>query len=101
MLGRILAYMAGHEAELAYVGAFRGWDDGDDFEIAAMLDTMRICGRSPRGPRDDMARYAGRLRHWTRRLVRRHSRKIHRLASELMRRRSLTPGEIDAILAKL
>ena len=72
---RIMAHMAGAEAEVAVLGACQGGDGHDRAEIAAMLDSMGA---------DDDGRQEARLRQATRQLLRRHVGKIERLARALL-----------------
>jgi ATP-dependent Zn protease len=90
--GRILAYMAGAEAERIILGDCQG-GDGDDrrqIEMMAESDDSDI----------DVARWARlepRLRATTRRLVRHHRAAIERLASALEARETMSGDEIDAL----
>ena len=97
---RIIAYMAGREAELAFVGTQLRRNDGDHDEIATMLEALSvpITGESSSADRE---RYGERLRKRTRAMVRRHSREIHRLAAEVQKRGSLRLHEIDLILSRI
>lgn len=65
MRGRIMTYMAGAEAEREFYGNCRGGDGDDRWQIDLMLDSLLR-------PDADAARYATRLRGFTRGLVLRH-----------------------------
>jgi hypothetical protein len=91
---RILAYMAGREAEVEILGRCRGGDGDDQYQIALMLKEVDIPGSETD---EDAAweQYEGRLRRQARRLVRRHRALIERVADELLKRHRLEPEEID------
>jgi ATP-dependent Zn protease len=88
--GRIMAVMAGAEAEAVFMGQHSVGDDDDVHWINAMLDDLL-------SDQDDIVRYAERLRHRTRHLLRRHADKVERVAAALIEKGKLTASEIDAI----
>ena len=89
-VGRIMAYMAGAEAEVE-LGGNRPTGDGDDRrEITLMFEKTRIQERCEV--------YERRLRRFTRGLVRRHRDKINRVAEALLAHKSLTAEEIDDLM---
>ena len=91
--GRIMAYMAGAEAEIEFVGACEGGDSDDRDKIEEMADSSDSY-LTP----EEWKRYEPRMRRQTRRLVRRHRAKIERLASALMDCETLQPEQIDRII---
>jgi hypothetical protein len=80
MVGRVLAYMAGAEAEGVLFGKAGRGDGADRRQIAWMLEDI--------GPVDP-DRYEQRLRRMTRMLVRRHRERIERVAAALFAHRTL------------
>ncbi|HKM64639.1 MAG TPA: hypothetical protein VJY39_19340 [Acidisphaera sp.] len=94
MHGRIMAYMAGAEAEGVLVGDCAEGDGEDRRQIALMLSTLL-------GEMDEPATEAWeeRLRRHTRGLVRRHAARIELVAEALLLRRRLEGSEIDRLLA--
>jgi ATP-dependent Zn protease len=90
---RILAYMAGCEAEKMCLGRSRVGDADDRRQINLMFDSLL--------PRDaDIVRIAQRMRATTRHLVRRHRATIERVAALLLQHRNLSPAQIDRAMPK-
>ena len=75
MVGRVLAYMAGAEAERVLLGKAGRGDGEDRWQIALMLEDI--------GP-IDAEHYEQRLRKMTRMLVRCHRERIKRVAAVLL-----------------
>ena len=92
---RILAYMAGCEAEKVCLGRRGrvGGDADDRRQIDLMFDILL-----PRHA--DTMRIAQRMRATTRHLVRRHRTTIERVAALLLRQRRLTAAQIDRAMSK-
>ena len=88
---RIMANMAGAEAEIALLGTCGGGDGADRREIAAMLDGMD----------GDVERQEARLRQATRQVVRRHVGKIERLARALAAYDTLADDDVIRAVAGL
>lgn len=91
MVGRVLAYMAGAEAEGVLLGKVGRGDDEDQRQIAWMLEDI--------GP-DDPDRYEQRLRQMTRMLVRRHREKIERVADALSEHGTLSADALDVLVGR-
>jgi ATP-dependent Zn protease len=89
---RMIAFMAGAEAERVVLGDSAGGDGEDQRQIAFMADNL-MDTFSP-----EWDRWAARLRRQTVRLVRRHRRTIERVARALYRRRTLTAEQIDRLM---
>ncbi|TNC16422.1 hypothetical protein FF100_04030 [Methylobacterium terricola] len=89
-VGRILAYMAGAEAEEVILGDCQGGDGDDRRWITGMLYEI--------APEDEHEARETRLRRAARQLVRRHRSDIEAIARMLMERGTLTGEEIDAAL---
>ncbi|MDO9416219.1 hypothetical protein [Pararhizobium sp.] len=86
MTGRIMAYMAGAEAETVILGFSRG-GDGDDREQAMLMA-------------EDMGKdetFLSRARRQTRRVVRRHRAAIEAVAAELLASGTLQALEVDRL----
>jgi hypothetical protein len=96
-VGRILATMAGREAEILFTGRCRR-DDGDQSEISAMIGSLPVPCRNEAVRREDIVAYQDRLRRRTQALIRRHNWKIGRVANALLQRGSLRPDEIDRVI---
>ena len=79
---RIIAFMAGAEAEAELLGAAEGGDDDDRYQIDLMAEQL---------DRYDF----DRLRAMTRMLVRRHRHRIKRVAETLLAERTLSGERID------
>jgi|SRR5208283_78764 len=93
MHGRIMAYMAGAEAEEVLLGDCAGADGEDRRQVALMLSTLL-------GGADELETEAWeqRLRRHTRGLVRRHAARIELVAEALLVRCRLEGSEIDGLL---
>ena len=91
--GRILATMAGAEAQTELRGGCGGGDGHDrrEIELMAASDYADL-------PDAVWQRYEPRMRRQTRRLIRKHRDKIERVAAALLERDTLTANEIDAIV---
>jgi hypothetical protein len=89
-VGRIMTCMAGAEAAVELAGSLHGQTgDGEDrYQIALMFEETGF-------EEDRYEYYEGRLRRFTRYLVRRHRDKINRVAEALLARGRLTAEEID------
>jgi ATP-dependent Zn protease len=79
---RVIAYMAGREAEEELLGHCPGGDGDDQYQIALMLDTLGQTELEPR------------LRTFARAIVRRHRSKIEALARALMERRTMSDKQV-------
>jgi ATP-dependent Zn protease len=84
---RIITYMAGAEAEVALLGATNGGDGSDRHQINLMVECLDRCDL-------DM------LRRMTRTLVCRHRRRIDRVATALLKRKTLTRKQIDKLAGR-
>ena len=91
MVGRVLAYMAGAEAERVVLGKAGRGDGEDRRQIAWMLEDI--------GPVDP-DRYEQRLRQMTRMLVRPHHERIERVAAALVAQRTLSATALDALVGR-
>lgn len=88
---RVIAYMAGAEAEIEFFGACDGGDGDDRWQIDLMLDSLL--------PADaDIPAYAARLRRFTRALVRRHRDRIEAVANALHANKQLSEDRLDAMI---
>lgn len=92
-IGSIIAKMAGAEAEVVIIGHCEGGDGNDRREISKMFDSGYT-----EIPPERWMRYEARMRHQTRRLIRRHRAKIEQIAEALLSRKTLQPEEIDEIV---
>ena len=88
--GRIMAFMAGAEAETAIIGDCPGGDDADRREVALMLEKLAAPLDRPALERQ--------LRRWTGALCRRHAACIKLLARALLREPTLSDGEVRALI---
>ncbi|MFJ7441309.1 hypothetical protein ACIQW5_27105 [Methylorubrum thiocyanatum] len=88
--GRIIAVMAGAEAEAEILGECSGGDGDDRYQVALML--YEIAGEEAH------ERIEIRLRRFAQQLARKHRTDIERVAAALMERETLTGEEIDAML---
>ena len=80
--GRILAYMAGREAEVELLGQCQGGDNDDQSRIGLMLEDLYP------GEWDQQDKFERRLRRFARNLVRRHRPKIEVLSRALIEQRT-------------
>lgn len=92
--GRIITYMAGAEAEREILGECTVGDGDDRYWI----EDMAACGDAEL-PDDLWVRYEPRMRRQARRLIRKHRKKIERVALSLMEKETLTADEIDALMS--
>ncbi len=90
---RIIAYMAGAEAEIALLGRCRGGDGEDRYQIALMAEQLDI-------PDEHWDRVEPRLRAMTRMLARRHRALIERVAAALIDRETLSREELDELVGR-
>ena len=88
--GRIMAFMAGAEAEKAILGDCPGGDDADRSKAMLMLERLAT--------RLDQPALDRRLRRWTGALCRRHAARIRLLARALMRESILSDDEVRALI---
>jgi ATP-dependent Zn protease len=91
MLGRIMSFMAGREAEEEVFGACAGGDEDDEYQVDLMLNSLLP-------PDIELSRYRlyhQRLCRHTRGLVRRHRAKIERVAALLLEHKTLKAEDID------
>jgi hypothetical protein len=86
--GRIMALMAGGEAEAEFFGTCSEGDGNDRNWIACML--QELCQES------EVERTEARLRRMTRMLMRRHRKTVQRVAEQLEVRGTLSEGEVAA-----
>jgi ATP-dependent Zn protease len=86
--GRILAFMAGREAEEELLGYCEGGDDDDQRWIARMLEDLYP------GEWDRQDKFERRLRSFTRHLVRRHRSKIEALSRALLEQRTMSDKRV-------
>jgi ATP-dependent Zn protease len=91
MVGRVLVYMAGAEAERVLLGKVGRGDGEDRRQIAWMLYDI-----GPVNP----DRYERRLRQMTRMLIHRHRERIERVAAALLARRTLSADALDALVGR-
>ncbi len=89
---RIIAFMAGREAEIALLSSSQGGDGDDQYQIALMADA-ELCDDP-----EDWARWEPRLRRQTRRLIAHHRDTIERVAEVLLEHGTLEPDEIDRLV---
>ncbi|MFC5504238.1 hypothetical protein [Bosea massiliensis] len=95
-IGRIITLMAGRHAEEELRGVCQGGDGHDQREIAMMVDE---AGWGERGDTaGDAAVLLARLERFSRAAVRRHRKAIRALASELLKRKSMTADEVAEVL---
>ena len=88
---RIIAFMAGAEAEIECLGSCRGGDGDDRWQIALMLESLLPAGVDPSGCEN-------RLRRFTRALVRRHRGKLEAVAQRLLKQEHASKSELDAMV---
>lgn len=91
LVGRILAYMAGAEAEIEILGNCHGGDGDDRLWISRMLEDIPS--------QRTLVQLEDRLRRHTRALVRRHRGAIERLADQIEQSRSLSSTKLMAYIA--
>jgi ATP-dependent Zn protease len=91
--GRIMAYMAGVEAEEILLRLTKGGDADDRRQIELMAKEL---DHDPA----ERARWEVRLRRQTRRLIRRHGDKIERVADALLAKGKLSAKQIDNLTGR-
>ena len=84
---RIMAFMAGREAEAELLGSSQGGDGDDLYWIALMAEQLEHCDHE-------------RLRRMTRMLVRRHRDRIERVAAALLAEQDLSGERIDDLAGR-
>lgn len=91
---KIIALMAGAEAERVLLGTEAAGDDDDRNQILLLIESgyVDIDGK-------DWPTYEARLRAQTHRLIRRYQPKIERVAKVLLERGTLQADEIMALVA--
>jgi ATP-dependent Zn protease len=91
--GRIVALMAGAEAEIAILGSTQGGDGKDRSEIELMAEEIS-SDPLPWNLREV------RLRAMTRMLIRRHRDRIQRVAEALLAKKTLSAKAIDKLAGR-
>ena len=89
----IIAFMAGAEAEVELLGTTRGGDGDDRYWIEEMADAMSRSSPS-------WERQEPRLRKMARMLVRRHRILIECAAKAMIKKRTLSRGELDRLIGR-
>ena len=84
---RIMAFMAGSEAEAELLGSCQGGDGDDLYQVALMAEQLERCDLE-------------RLRRMTRMLVRRHRDRIERVAAALLAEQDLSGERIDELVGR-
>jgi cell division protease FtsH len=93
--GRIIAFMAGGEAEVQILGEDAVGLGDDERWIWRMINDVL-----PRNaPDEEFGRLERRLRRFAQTLVRRHRAEIECLADALLERNALTAAEVEELLA--
>ena len=90
---RIIAFMAGAEAEQVLLGATQGGDGDDRYQIKLMAEELDCDS-------DEWVKLEARLRAMTRMLIRRHRNRIERVADTLLAKRKLSAKEIDKLAGR-
>jgi ATP-dependent Zn protease len=90
LVGRIIGYMAGREAEIIAFGEHQDRDGDDLLQIGLMAEAADLS-----------VAYLERLRLKVRPLLRRHWHKVEVVVEALLVRKTLTGPEIDAIIEKV
>jgi hypothetical protein len=90
---RIISFMAGAEGELLLLGATRGGDGDDRYQIDLMANELDL------EPADWIRREA-RLRAITRALIRRHRTRVERVAEALLDQGTLGGEAIDSLAGR-
>ena len=88
---RIMSCMAGTEAEAELLGAAQGGDAEDLRHINILAEHFLDCDRN---------RLLDRLRRMTRMLVRRHRKRIERVAMVLLAKETLTEKQLDKLTGR-
>jgi ATP-dependent Zn protease len=91
--GRIMAYMAGVEAEVILLGSTKGGDRDDRRQIELMVEEL---DHDPA----DWGRWEVRLRCQARRLIRRHRDIIELVADELLVNEKLSAKQVDKLTGR-
>jgi hypothetical protein len=95
MRARVMAIMAGREAEIEIFGDCGGGDSNDQCEIAFHLDEV---APETVGSEDDLVRFHDRLRAKTAGRVRRHRNLIELVADALLKSGTLSAKKIDTLI---
>jgi ATP-dependent Zn protease len=95
-IGRIITMLAGRHAEEELRGTCEGADGYDQREIAMILDGAGWRAKDDMS--EDPAVLLARLERFSRAAVRRHRKAIRALASELLKRKSMTADEVAEVL---
>jgi hypothetical protein len=90
---RIMAFMAGAEAEIAVFGSTPGGDGDDRYQIDLMAEQIAV-------PTPDWVRLETRLRSMTRALIQRHRTRIELLAEQLLIADSLSGEAVDKLVGR-
>jgi ATP-dependent Zn protease len=88
---RIMAYMAGAEAEMVLLGRTATGDSDDRYQILLMWEELRHLS---------WERFEPRLRAMTRMLVRRHRARIERVANALLAETTLSAERLDELVGR-
>jgi ATP-dependent Zn protease len=91
---RIMSFMAGAEAEVVLLGSAQGDDGEDRYQIDLMADQLDNIELA------DWIRLEARLRALTRALIRRHRKRIERVAEALLAKGSLSGKAIDELAGR-
>jgi hypothetical protein len=89
---RVIAYIAGAEAERAILGRCRGGDGDDQCQIDSMADAL--------SPGTKWSKFGPRLTAMTRMLVRRHRALIERVAKALLASPTMSGAELDRLIGR-
>jgi hypothetical protein len=89
---RIIAYMAGTEAEIVLLDSTIGGDGYDRYQIELMAEELDNCR--------DWPKLEQRLRAMTRMLVRRHGILVERVADALLRKTTLSGKQLDKLVGR-
>jgi hypothetical protein len=89
---RIIASMAGAEAEVVLLGSAQGGDGDDRYQIALMAEELENCA--------DWKKLEDRLRAFTRMLVHRHRALIERVAAELLDKKTFSGEELNSLIGR-
>jgi ATP-dependent Zn protease len=89
---RIIAFMAGAEAEAGLLGSVQGGDGDDRYQIELMAEELVNCR--------NWKKFETRLRAITRMLVHRHRVLIERVEVALLERKTLSREELDDLVGR-
>jgi hypothetical protein len=88
---RIIAFMAGVEAEIVLLGSTMGGDGYDRYQIELMAEELNCR---------DWSKLEQRLRVMTRMLLRRHEIRVERVANALLRKTTLNGKQLDRLVGR-